>query len=160
MDGIDREILRLLNQNPQKPFLRIAKEIGIAPTTVQKRIEKMKKESVILGTSTIIDLSKIGYQGKAFLLITFSTSYEEKIMVSALLQIPNVFLVSEIVGAFDLLVMAVFRNIAEIKKMVNKIRALPNVQKVEVALTDGTSYPVNKEYGNFYLFETENDDYL
>jgi DNA-binding Lrp family transcriptional regulator len=152
LDRIDRQILKSLNKNPQKPFLRIAKEIGVSIYTVQKRYEKMKKESVIFGSSIVIDLSKIGYQGKAFLLITISTGYGENNMVEALQQIPNVFLVSEIVGAFDLLAMVAFRNIAEMKKVVNKIRELPNVQKVEVALTDGTSYPVNEEYGNTPLF--------
>ena len=155
MDRIDREILRLLNRNPQKPFLRIAEEIGISPYTVQKRYKEMKKERVILGSSLLLDLSKIGYQGKAFLLITFSTGYDEKIVVEALHHIPHVFLISEIVGAFDLLAMIVFRSIAEVKKVVDRIRALPSIQKVEVALTDATSYPVDEEYGEIQLFEPE-----
>ena len=142
----------MLNKNPRKPFLRIADEIGISPYTVQKRYEKMKKDSVIFGSSIVLDLSKIGYQGKAFLLITFSSGYEENNMIEALQQIPNIFLISEIVGAFDLLAMIAFKNIAEIKKVVDKIRTLPHVQKVEVALTDETSYPVNEEYGNIQLF--------
>lgn len=152
MDKIDRHILTELIKNPTKPFLKIAKEVGISPNTVQKRYEKMQKEGMIFGAFTIIDLSKIGYQGKAFLMVTNSNIHDVEITVKALYQIPNVFLISEIIGAFDVLAMAAFRDIAELKEIVNKIRALPSVQKVEVTLTDGTYYPVRKEYVNIDIF--------
>lgn len=156
MDRIDRDILRKLKENPQKPFLKIAEEIGISPITVQKRYEKMKKDGVIFGTFTVLDLSKIGYQGKAFLFVTASKNYDAKMTVKKLSQIPNLFFVSEIIGAFDVLAMVAFRDIAEIKEIVNKIRALSSVHKVEVTLTDGTHYPVKKEYDYIQLFGPEN----
>jgi DNA-binding Lrp family transcriptional regulator len=152
MDRIDRDILRELKKNPTKPFLKIAEEIGISPNTVQNRYEKMKKEDIIFGAFIIIDLWKIGYQGKAFLMVTNSNIYDAKTTVQALYQIPNVFFISEIIGAFDVLAMVAFRDIVEIKEIVNKIRALPSVQKVEVTLTDDMYYPVRKEYGNIHLF--------
>lgn len=156
MDKIDRHILRELIKSPAKPFLKIAEEVGISPNTVQKRYEKMQKEGIIFGAFTIIDLSKIGYQGKAFLMMTNSNIYDVEMTAKALYQIPNVFLISEIIGAFDVLAMVAFRDIAELKELINKIRALPSVQKVEVSLTDGTSYPVRKEYTNIHLFGPEN----
>ena len=67
MDRIDRDILKILKKNPKKPFLKIAEEIGISPSTAISRYERLKKDNVIFGASTIIDLSKIGYQGKVLI---------------------------------------------------------------------------------------------
>jgi DNA-binding Lrp family transcriptional regulator len=88
--------------------------------------------------------------------VTNSDIHDVEATVKALYQIPNVFLISEIIGAFDVLAVVAFRDIEEIKEIVNKIRALPSMQKVEVSLTGGTYYPVRKEYGNIRLFGPEN----
>ena len=67
-------------------------------------------------------------------------------------QIPNIFFISEIVGAFDLLAMVAFKNMADVKEVVNKIKTLPSVQKVEITLTDGTAFPFKEEYSNINIF--------
>ena len=72
MDKLDQEIIRALKKNPKRPFLEIAEEIGISTSTVQSRYDRLKKDAAIFGVVTIIDLSKVGYQGKAFLLLTIS----------------------------------------------------------------------------------------
>jgi DNA-binding Lrp family transcriptional regulator len=151
LDKISHEVLIQLLNNPQKPFLRISEELGISPMTVIDRYEKMKKEGMIIGTSAILDLEKIGYQGKAFLHITKADNQCPRMIVETLQKIPNVFLVSEIIGAFDLLAMVAFRNLKEVKEIVNRIRAEPCVAKVETSITDDTTYPVTQEFADIRL---------
>ena len=157
MDRIDLDIINKLKKNGNKSFLKIGKEIGISSITVQKRYEKMKKDGIIFGMSTMIDLSKIGYTGKAFLFLKASKEYDKKKIVEELDQIPNVFLISEIIGAFDLLAMIVFRDIKEIKEAINKIRSMHYEERIEISLTDDTSYPFKEEYDNIQLFEPDID---
>ena len=152
MDEIDRDILRRLVNDPQKPFLSIAKEIGISPQTVKKRFNTMKKNNVFFGSSMIIDLSKIGFQGKAFLLTNGSKSYESEIAIKLITQIPNVFLISEIVGPYDLLIMIVFRSATEIQEIVNKIRAIDAIENVDVVLILDTDFPIKRERSIVDLF--------
>ena len=156
MDKIDQDILRALKENPIKPFLKIAEEIGISTTTALSRYERMKKDNIIYGAFTIIDLSKIGHQGKAFLLVTNNDVDNTETTLKALSTVPNVFLVSEIIGAFDLLAMAAFKDLSEIKEIINNIRAFPSVKKVEVVLTTDTLYPVKEEYNDMQIFSPEN----
>jgi Lrp/AsnC family transcriptional regulator for asnA, asnC and gidA len=156
MDRIDRDILRLLRKNPDMPFLQIAEQLGISSITVQTRYEKMRKNGVSFGTTLMLDLSKIGFQGKAFLFITVAKNCDVKKIVEAFRQMPNLFLIVEVVGAFDLLAMIVFRDIAEIIKIVNDIKLVPHVEKVEVALSNESFYPLRKEYTEINLFEPEN----
>ena len=72
----------------------------------------------------------------------------------------NLFLIVEIVGAVDLLAMVVFKDIAEIVKIVYDIRKKCCVDKIEVALSNESFYPYRKEYTEINLFERENAEIL
>ena len=68
-DNLDRLILSELFKDAQLSFAKIAKKLGTSPHTIRKRYEKMKKEGIIESCIVGIDLSKLGYQGKAFLFL-------------------------------------------------------------------------------------------
>jgi DNA-binding Lrp family transcriptional regulator len=152
LDKINQEILTQLLNDPEKPFLKISEELGISPMTVTDRYEKMKKDGIIMGASIMLNLSKIGFQGKAFLHITTSDNQNPEIIIRALQQIPNVFLISGIIGAFDILAMFAFRDVTEVKEVINRIRTEPSVKKVETSITDDTVYPMTKDYAQIRLF--------
>ena len=133
-DNCNKIFIRMLITNPQKPFLAIAKKIGISSQTVKKRYDKMKMNNVVFGSSIIIDLSKIGFLGKVFLLAKGSKKYESKNAIKLITRIPNVFIVSEIVGPHDLLIMFAFRSAIEIQEIVNKIRVIPSIENVEIII--------------------------
>ena len=156
MDKMDEEILKLLRKDPDMPFLQIAEKIGVSPITVQKRYEEMEKEGVFFGSTAILDLLKIGFHGKAFLFITLCKDSNIKKVVKTFRQMPNLFLIVEIVGSFDLLVMVVFKDISDIIKVVNEIKVVPHVEKVEIAISNESFYPYRKEYVEINLFEREN----
>ncbi len=156
MDRIDIDILRLLRKKSDMPFLQIAEKIGVSSVTVQKRYEEMKKDGVFFGTTLILNLSKIGFEGKAFLFITTSKHSNLKQLVEAFHQMTNLFFIVELVGAFDLVALIVFRDIAEIIKIVNDVKISPYVEKVEIALSDESFYPLKEEYTEMNLFEPEN----
>ena len=147
MDKLDHIILMELTKNSAKSFLALSKKLGIQSSTVQKRYEKMKKDGVILGASTMINLSLLGYKGKAFLFIKYSKgvnpSFRKKVM-----QIPNLFLFADVIGEFDALVMMTYRDTSEIKDVCDKIRADSCVRQIKVAVTTDTFFPVKQEYLN------------
>jgi DNA-binding Lrp family transcriptional regulator len=146
MDNIDMLILRELTENPQAPFLRIAEKIGVSPRTVQKRYQKMKDNSIILHSSIIIDLARIGYQGKAYLFITTTPGQDKELTMNSLKKIPDMFMMTEIIGDFDILVIAAVRNFTSIMDKINTIRKLPSVERVEVTFVADTMFPGPKEF--------------
>jgi DNA-binding Lrp family transcriptional regulator len=141
MDGTDLEILRLLTENPQEPFYRIAKKIGVSPRTVEKRFQKMKEAGTIIHPTIIVDLSKIGYQGEAYLQIVNAPGFEKTTTIDALKRIPNIFLVTEIIGNFDILAIAAVKDYRSIINMINTVRQLPSVEKVEADFVTDTQFP-------------------
>ena len=157
MDDTDREILKIMSKMQDMLFLQIAKKRGISPIKVQKRFEDMKKEGIFFRSTLILDLSKIGFNGKAFLSIKLSKDCDLKKVVEALQLMKNLFLVVEVVGTYDLFAMVVFRDITEIMKIVNDIKTSPCVEKVEISLTDESYYPFRKEYTEIDFLEEESE---
>ena len=146
MDRIDRGIIKLLREKADMPFLHVAEKLGISPVTARNRYEKMIKNGAIFGTSLILDISKIGFNGKAFFFIKTTKDSDIGKTIDDLSKIRNLFFVVEIIGRFELMVMVVFRNITEMKKIVYTIKALPSIEKVELAVSDEIFYPFRREY--------------
>ena len=147
MDRIGRQILEELTQDSQQSFLSIAKKIGVTPKTVQMRYKKMKEEGVLLHSSIVVSLSKLGYKGKAYLMIKLHPGKTRVEAVTALKKIKNVFLITEVMGGdCDLLALAAIRDYQSILNLVFKVRELPSVAQVDVNFTDETSFPVDKSF--------------
>jgi DNA-binding Lrp family transcriptional regulator len=147
MDKLDYLILSELCKDAQLSFVTIAKKFGVTPYTVRKRYERMKKEGIILKSIVSIDLSKLGYQGKAFLMITVSAERDKSLTISSLKKISNVMLVVEIIGAFDILAIAPVIDLNSIRTLVNEIKKVPNVQQVEITCINDTFLPVKPSFG-------------
>jgi DNA-binding Lrp family transcriptional regulator len=154
IEKLDLLILSELAKDPQVSFVKIAKKLGTSPYTVRRRYERMKKEGIINKCIVSIDLSKLGYQGKAFLLITISPNRDKSTTISALKKIRNIIVVTEIIGPFHLLAIAPITDLASIKTLVNAVKSAPNVQRVKIACINDTYYPINPSFGRVLSRQT------
>jgi Lrp/AsnC family transcriptional regulator for asnA, asnC and gidA len=156
MDKVDLQILKELTNDAQLPFSRIAKRIGVATKTVQSRYEKMKKEGVILRSSIVIDLSKLGFQGRAFLMITNTPGQTRKETTNALKRLENVFLITEVIGDYDVLAIAAAKDFKSVVNLVNEIRTLPGVEQVEFTLSDDVPFPIERGFEQLFQAKEPN----
>jgi len=151
MDELDLRIMKELLKDAQTPFLRIAKKLGVSPETVRIRYGKMKDDGTIKHCSISIDLSKIGYQGKVFLMITNSPNHDKSKTIDALKKMRSIFIISEMIGDFEIIAIAPVKDLDSLKKLVNKIKKLPSVNRVEFTLINNTAFPVNLRFGELFL---------
>jgi Lrp/AsnC family transcriptional regulator for asnA, asnC and gidA len=148
MDKIDQLILNeLISKDPQMSFSEIAKNIGVSINTVRQRYVKMKKDGVIINSIVSIDLSKLGYHGKIFLMITNNPNHEKSETIKDLKKIKNIISITEISGAFDILAIAPIKDLKSALSLVNNVRDIPNVQDVEITIISNTDFPINSIFG-------------
>lgn len=147
MDQLDYRILSELLKDAQASFAEIARKLETSPYTVGRRYENMKKEGMFLGSNVSIDLSKIGYQGKAFLWIAISPQQSKSNAIETLKKIRNVILVSELIGPYDLLAIAPVADLVSVRTLIEEVKKAPSVQRVEVTLINDTTFPVNPSFG-------------
>jgi DNA-binding Lrp family transcriptional regulator len=155
MDEIDHQILKELTKDAQTPFLRIAKKIGVSPQTVQMRYAKMKEKGALVRSAITVDLLKLGYQGKAVLMITNAPNRKKKETIEALKKMRDVFLETEIIGSFDVVAVAAIRDFRSAINLLDNVRALPSVDHVDASLTTDTAFPVDRGFNE--LFRTKEE---
>ncbi|MFB3888853.1 MAG: Lrp/AsnC family transcriptional regulator [Candidatus Bathyarchaeia archaeon] len=144
MDDIDYHIVQELLKNARTSFLTIAKQLGISPETVRKRYQRMKKEGTIERASIQTDLSKIGYQGKIFMMITNAVGHSKSETVEALSKTRNAVVVVEIIGEFDVLAIVMVDDFNNINNIVNGIKRIPSVGQLDFSYVYDTAYPTVK----------------
>jgi Lrp/AsnC family transcriptional regulator for asnA, asnC and gidA len=80
MDSIDLGIIEELSKNSRTPFIKIAKRLNVAESTIRKRVSKLENGGIIKKYSLIVDQNKIGYKNIA--LIGVDVSPEKYLEVS------------------------------------------------------------------------------
>jgi DNA-binding Lrp family transcriptional regulator len=146
MDKKDYQILSELLLDSTLSFVKIGEKIGLSPYTVRRRHEKMKKEGVVFRQIVSIDLSKIGYQGKAFLLISTSPSGNKLDIISHLKKIRNIIVVSETLGPYDILAIAPITDFKSIQTLLKEARKIPDVQNIQIACSSDVNFPIGQNF--------------
>jgi len=147
VDPLDYRILSELLIDASLSFVEVAKRLNTTPYTVRRRFERLKKEGVIPKSSVTIDLSKLGYQGKAFLLITVSPNGNKAETIAYLRTIKNVIVVAQIIGPHDILAIAPVTDLKSIQVLVKEARKAPFLQRVEIACINDTNFPISGNLG-------------
>jgi DNA-binding Lrp family transcriptional regulator len=146
LDHLDYLILGELLLDPQRPFIQISKKLKVSSFTVGNRYDKMIKEGIIGKPTINIDLSKLGYQGKTFLLITSAGNQQKESTINELEKIRNILLISEVIGSFDIIVVAPSVDFNSIAELVRKVKSIPGVERVNLSFVNGTSFPFDRSY--------------
>lgn len=142
MDKLDYLIVAELHKDGSMSFVDIAKNVGSTPNKVRRRYEKMKRDGIIFKSAAIIDLARIGYQGKTFVMITLFPNSDKTETIKHIMTIKNVFGVSAVIGPCDLVAIAFSTDLDSIQTILAEAKKAPNVQKVDFYCIDDTYFPL------------------
>lgn len=78
LDEIDVKILNMLKKNARTPLKELSAEVFLTTPAVSARIEKLEKDGYIKGYHAALDMEKLGYGIKAFILITVQPEENQK----------------------------------------------------------------------------------
>ena len=135
MDDTDWKILNILRLDARKPFLEIAKKLGISDATIHCRIKKMIADGVIKGFETIVDEEKLGYSVTAFIEIKIKPGTANK-AGEKLSKLDGVLEVHEIHGHCDLLLKLKVKGLSALReKLVREIKSIAEVVSCEAFTT-------------------------
>jgi|APSaa5957512576_1039674.scaffolds.fasta_scaffold04186_2 Lrp/AsnC family transcriptional regulator, regulator for asnA, asnC and gidA len=131
MDELNTKIIEFLTENARLSFRRIAKNTDKSTDTIINHYNQMRENGEIRGSTVVVDIAKIGYEGIAAFQIDASVSDDVNPggILQTLIEMPNIIVATKTVGEHDLLALAVIhdvnhyqvisRDIAEIKGVKN-----------------------------------------
>lgn len=148
MDKLDYLIIAELHRDGAMSFVDIAKNVNSTPNKVRRRYERMKRDGVIFLSAAIVDLARLGYQGKTFVMINLFPNSDKAETMKQILKIRNVFGVSEVIGPCDLIAIAFTTDLASIQATLAETKKAPNVQKVDFYCIDDTYFPLTPNFND------------
>jgi DNA-binding Lrp family transcriptional regulator len=147
MDKLDYLILSELLDDGARSFVDISKHVGTNPCTVKRRYDKMIKEGIIFKCTVTIDLSKLGYQGKAFLFITLGPRGNRSKIIAHLKGVKNVIAVTELIGPYNILAIAPISDLRSIQALLNETRKAPGIETIKIAFINNVDLPISPNFG-------------
>lgn len=131
LDEIDKKILNFLVENTRMPFTEIAKQMDVSAGTIHVRVKKMEDAGIILGSSLIIDYTKLDYHFTAFIGILLTKSNRTQEVLRELSLIPNVIESSVISGKYNIFCKVRCKNTEDAKKIIYQIDDIQDVMRTE-----------------------------
>ena len=98
INGIDRDILTILQQDGRTSNAEIARRVGLTPSAVFERIRKLEERGIIRGYTTHIDPAAIGLGLLAFVLVRTSDRLGTDRVAQAIAKAPEVLEVHNVAG--------------------------------------------------------------
>src|ERR671914_1620301 len=66
IDDVDRRIVALLRENARRSFKDIGERVNLSAPAVKRRVDRLERESVILGYTAVVDNHAFGWHAEAF----------------------------------------------------------------------------------------------
>lgn len=128
VDDIDRNIIRLLQEDSRKSFNKIAESLGIAVGTAYNRVKTLEDKGILKGYTIIVDPTKLGYGLTALILIQADGRYLSEVE-KELAKLDEVISIYDITGDYDIAVVARFMNRATLNSFIKSTLKMSHVSK-------------------------------
>ena len=136
LDGIDKEILRMLMTNSRRPILEIAKKIGISGAAIHQRLRKLEKQNLIHSSSIKINPKILGFTTMAYIGIFLDRATNNKIVVNKLKEIPEILECHYTTGDWSMLTKLLCRDNEDLMKILTKkIQTIKGVSRTETYIS-------------------------
>jgi Lrp/AsnC family transcriptional regulator for asnA, asnC and gidA len=145
LDDIDKEIIKILQNNARTSYRKIQEELKISIGTIHNRISKLKQNQIIEGYTLKLNNEKLGYRLTFLIRIDIDGKYTEKIL-KEISEIPEVCSVFHTTGEQSAALICRFRESEDVH---NFIRELNKKEYV----TRTNSNMILKEYKNTSFVE-------
>ncbi len=150
LDGHDRRILRVLQQQGRITNQELAEQIGLSPAACWRRVKALEASGVIKRFAALVDPARVGQPLSALVMITLrrhsidSTSdFEARVA-----QYPEVLQCYATTGNADFVLRVVIEDMAAYDRFLNeKLFTLPGISQVHSnfvlrAIKDETAIPM------------------
>lgn len=156
LDYFDKRILFELDRNARLTTTEIGKKIRKSKQFVDYRIKKLEEEKIILGYTTVIDYSKLGYTSiRIYFKFHDITPEQQRKMEEELIKDKEVWWLVTVEGPWDVGYAMAVKNVLDFydywDKIMKKYRRFISKRSIVI-------YTHIKQYPKSYLIDKDNTD--
>jgi Lrp/AsnC family leucine-responsive transcriptional regulator len=134
MDTLDRKIIRALQKDARIKNADLAKELGVAPSTMLERVRRLEDRGYFNGFKAVVNPDMLGFGVKAIVSVSLGQHSTKTIrpFEEAVNHMPNILLCYHVTGRFDYILHVVAKNLKHLGNLVKEqIASMPGVGKTE-----------------------------
>lgn len=126
LDEIDRGVIEHLRENARTTFADIGRALDVSDATVYNRVKRLMEMGVIRKFTIEVDEEAVGRMVPGFILVNVKPGAVKEVS-KQLTEIETVSEVYEVHGREDLIVKVRGKNLSELRTVILKVRAIPDV---------------------------------
>ncbi len=130
MDKLDSDILAALAADSSTPTALLARRFGVARSTVQARIERLKRKGTIAGFTIKLGDVALARRIKATVLVQVEARASTSV-VQRIKAVPEVEIIHSTSGRFDLILQIAAETTGGLDKVLDDIGSIPGVRSSE-----------------------------
>ena len=129
----DSELLKHLSKNGKASQRELAEVTGLALGTVSNHLKVLEKNKIIKGYSANIDPEKVGFTLSATIHLRITKGKIMDVQAS-IAKHPRVYIVYDITGEWDSLVLARFKDREEMDEFIKTTLSQKNIERTTTSL--------------------------
>ncbi len=131
LDKTDLQILQKLADDGRKPYLEIARELGVSGAAIHQRLQRLMARGIVRGTECMINPESLGYETCAYIGVLLNDPTKFSTVIADIEKIPEVVECHFTTGHYDIFTKVVARNNDHLLQIIQE-----NFQKLEASRTE------------------------
>ncbi|MEM1515498.1 MAG: Lrp/AsnC family transcriptional regulator [Candidatus Bathyarchaeia archaeon] len=133
IDEIDKEIIRVLQDDARTSLKKIAERLNVSETTIFIRVKKLLERNIIKRFTAIVSPEALGKKITAFILINADPKKTHKVL-ETLSKIDDVYEVYDVTGSYYAIVKVRTEDQSKLARIIDEIGLIDGVISTETAL--------------------------
>ena len=128
----------MLQQNAKLTFHEVGDQVGLSPTAVKRRVDRLQRDGVIVGYGARIDPRALGEGIEALIEVYCAERVAPADVGRSLEHLDQVVSAFTVSGEADAVIRARVESIADLEKFVERLRRDPNVVRTKTLIVLST----------------------
>jgi len=143
VDAVDLKIIDRLQNNSRASFVEIGKQIGLSPSSVRERIQKLEETHVIKAYKIQLDHSKLGY-GLEVMIMLKMFSGKLSAFNKQVNNFPEIIELYRITGPHNIFMKVVLKDQSHLQQFIDRLLVYgePTTHLILSDFTDFISSPL------------------
>ena len=120
VDALDLKIIESLKVNSRTSFVEIGKQIGLSPSSVRERVQKLEDTEVIKGYNVQLDNKKLGFGLEVFIMFKLFSG-KLQIFCDDLNRFPEIYEVYRITGTHNIFMKVVLIDQLHLQQFIDRL---------------------------------------
>ncbi|SHG23390.1 Lrp/AsnC family transcriptional regulator, leucine-responsive regulatory protein [Flavobacterium segetis] len=120
VDSIDLKIIEKLNENARMSFVDIGKKIGLSPSSVRERVQKLEDTDIIKGYNVQLNNTKLGYGLEVFIMFKLFSG-KLNLFCDKLNLFPEIAEIYRITGTHNIFMKVILKDQFHLQQFIDRL---------------------------------------